>query len=226
MDGVGTPGVVPVVASGTSWALDSGTVQSLTVSLDAQPDRARQLFAETPRITKLTLAAPNDPTSRRVVAYLHRALRAVGVETTAGSTFDPSLGLELQPMTITPDPSPSLATLTCDVCTAKFRQYSTSPDDPTKVDAADAMLHAAAAQATIVGLFQPDTLQAFRSDNVHRVPARAPEPEPRRVRADRGAIQRAVSRRPPPPGEGSSNVTYAVGAVIVLALCAGGLRGS
>jgi peptide/nickel transport system substrate-binding protein len=225
VDGVGTPGVVPVVASGASWALDDSTVQSLTQSLDAQPDRARQLFAATPRVTKLTLVAPTDPTSRRVAAYLHRALRAVGVETTAGSTFDPALSLELQRLAITPDPAPLVATLTCDVCTAKFRQYSAATDGTTKVDAAHAMLHAAVAQATVVGLFEPDTLQAFRS---YKFVGFLPEPQnPSLVVFGPTVAQYSeLSAAPPPPGEGSSNVTYAIGAVIVLALCAGAYAGA
>jgi hypothetical protein len=128
-------------------------------------------------------------------------------------------------MTITPDPSQLLSTLTCSVCTADFRQYSTSPDGPTKVDAAHAMLDAAVAQATIVGLFQPDTLQAFRS---YKFVGFLPEPQNRSlvVFGPTVAQYSELSAAPPPPGEGSSNVTYAFGAVIVLALCAGAYAGA
>ena len=67
MDGVGTPGVVPAIALGASWALDDTTAQSLSASLDAQPGRARQLLAGVaPSATTLTIPAPTDPSRRPV----------------------------------------------------------------------------------------------------------------------------------------------------------------
>lgn len=72
--------------------------------------------------------------------------------------------------------------------------------------------------ANAVELFEPDTLQAFRSDNVT---GWLPEPEQRRLVvfgptvAQYGQLTAAGA----PPGEGSSNSVYALGAVIVLALC-------
>ena len=87
------------------------------------------------------------------------------------------------------------------------------------------MLHAAVAQATIVGLFQPDTLQAFRS---YKFVGFLPQPQSRSlvVFGPTVAQYSGLSAAPPPPGEGSSNVTYAIGAVIVLALCAGAYVGA
>jgi len=70
-----------------------------------------------------------------------------------------------------------------------------------------------------VDLFEPDTLQAFRSDNVT---GWLPDPELRRLVvfgttvAQYGQLTAAGS----PQGEAASNSVYALGAVIVLALCA------
>ena len=71
-----------------------------------------------------------------------------------------------------------------------------------------------------VELFEPDTLQAFRSDNVT---GWLPEPQRRRlvVFAPTVAQYGELSAAGAPPGEASSNRVYALGAVIVLALCAG-----
>src|SRR6185437_3240554 len=81
--GVGTPGVVPIVARGASWALDADTVQSLAASLDAQPSRARQLLAGVPDADKtLTIQGPTgDATSRNTLRFVARALAAVGIRT-------------------------------------------------------------------------------------------------------------------------------------------------
>ena len=70
-----------------------------------------------------------------------------------------------------------------------------------------------------VDLFEPDTLQAFRSDNVT---GWLPDPQQRRLVvfgptvAQYGQLTAAGS----PPGEAASNGVYLFGAVIVLAVCA------
>ena len=70
-----------------------------------------------------------------------------------------------------------------------------------------------------VDLFEPDTLQAFRSDNVT---GWLPDPQHRQLVvfgptvAQYGQLAAAGS----PPGEAASNNVYLFGAVIVLALCA------
>jgi len=219
VDGIGTPGVVPLIASGASWALDDTTVESLTAALDAQPDRARQLAVTTPPIAKLTFAAPADATSEQVATFIRNALAGVGIQTTTSSADNPTVDLSLQHATIATDPTAMLRGLTCDICTATFRQYSSTTDATTRLDAAHLMLQHAVAQATVLGLFQPDTLQAFRNN---RFAGFLPEPQQRSlvVFGPTVAQYSELSAAPPPPGEGSSDTTYAIGAVIVLALCA------
>jgi ABC-type transport system substrate-binding protein len=72
-----------------------------------------------------------------------------------------------------------------------------------------------------VGLFQPDILQAFRTDNVAgflREPAQRSLVAFGPTTVPYGAIVAAQ----PPPGEHLSNIRYAIGAAILLALCAVG----
>jgi peptide/nickel transport system substrate-binding protein len=224
--GVGTPDVVPVVALGASWSLDAATVQSLTASLDAQPDRARQLLAGASSSTRtLSFSTSKDPTSARVGALVSRSLAAVGVKTTAAPTDYAALDLSLQHLSIGADPAEGLRALVCDICAAKFRQYSSATDDTTQLDTAHEMLQRATAEAGVVGLFQPDTLQAFRTD---KLTGFLPAPQQRSLVVFGPTVSQysALSAAPPPPGEGSSNTTYAVGAIIVLALCAAAYAGA
>ncbi|HTD51007.1 MAG TPA: ABC transporter substrate-binding protein, partial [Acidimicrobiia bacterium] len=148
MHGVGTPGVVPTVATGSSWALDDGSVQSLTAALDAQPGRARQLLAGSSRITTVTLAAPTDPTSRQVAAFIRDALANVGIHTVISSIGSPADGLSLRHTTISTDPTAVLHGLSCDVCPTRFAQYSSSIDATTRLDAAHDIVQHATEQAT------------------------------------------------------------------------------
>jgi ABC-type transport system substrate-binding protein len=72
-----------------------------------------------------------------------------------------------------------------------------------------------------VGLFEPDILQAFRTDNVTgflREPSRRSLVAFGPTADQYGTIVAAQ----PPPGESVSNVRYATGAAILLALCAVG----
>jgi len=219
MDGVGTPAVVPVVANGASWTLDDSSVQSLTAALDAQPGRARHLLAGSPRITTVTLAAPTDPTSRHVAAYIGDALGNVGIHTVISSIGSQTTDLSLRHTTISTDPTAVLHELSCDVCATKFAQYSSSIDDATQIDAAHDIVERATAQATVVGLFQPDVLQAFRNNRFNGFLS---EPQQRRLVVFGPTVAQygELSAAAPPPGEALSNATDAVGAVIVLALCA------
>jgi len=219
MDGVGTPSVIPVVATGASWALDGGSVQSLTAALDAQPGRARQLLSASSRMTTVSLGAPTDPTSRVVAAFIRAALGAVGIHTVISAIGSPAHGLSLRHITIGTDPTAVLHGLSCDVCAAKFAQYASSSDDTTRLDAAQDIVQRATAQATVVSLFQPDTLQAFRNDRFNGF---LPEPQQRSLVVFGPTVAQygELSAAAPPPGEALSNEADAVGAVIVLALCA------
>jgi peptide/nickel transport system substrate-binding protein len=226
VDGVGTPSVVPAIALGTSWALDDATAQSLTESLDAQPARARQLLGGAASSARtLSLLTPKDPAGARVGALVSRALAIAGITTTVAPTDSAEVDLSLQHLSIGPDPTEMLATLTCDICPAKLRQYSSTTDLTTQLADAHDMLQRAAAGANVVGLFQPDTLQAFRTD---KLTGFLPVPQQRSLVAFGPTVSQygELSAAPPPPGEGSSNTTYTVGAVIVLALCAAAFAGA
>jgi hypothetical protein len=109
--------------------------------------------------------------------------------------------------------------LSCDVCATKFVQYSSSTDATTRLDAAHDIVQRATEQATVVGLFQPDVLQAFRNDRFNGFLS---EPQQRRLVVFGPTVAQydELSAAAPPPGEALSNTTLAVGAVIVVALCA------
>jgi len=220
VNGVGTPSVVPTLALGASWALDDETEQSLTSSLDAQPTRAKQLLASVgSRARTLTMLSPHDPAGARVSALVRGSLAAVGIDTTAASIGSVAPDLSLQHLTISDDPREALTSLPCDICPAKLREYTAATDATTQLDTAHEMLQRATSGAAVVGLFQPDTLQAFRTD---RLTGFLPTPQRSSLVVFGPTVSQysALSAAPPPPGEGSSNTTYAIGAVIVLALCA------
>ncbi len=226
VNGVGTPDVVSVLTSGSDWSLDDTTVQSLTASLDAQPGRARRLLATTsPNDRTLTFEAPRDPAGARVAELVTRSLAAIGIRTTSAPTDLARADLSLQHLTIGTDPTAALKVLNCDTCAATFRRFSASTDYATQLADAHEMLQRATSDAGLVGLFQPDTLQAFRTDTLTGF---LPQPQQRSLVVFGPTVARygALMAAPPPPGEGSSNATYAIGAVIVLALCAATYAGA
>jgi len=57
VDGIGTPGAVPIFGRGTALSLDPATTDQLDAALDAQPDEARRLLAGRPHPDRLRLAA-------------------------------------------------------------------------------------------------------------------------------------------------------------------------
>jgi ABC-type transport system substrate-binding protein len=224
--GVGTPGVVPLIASGATWALDDSTVQSLTESLDAQPDRARQLIAEAPQLGRKLIIGTSfgDPVARQVAALVRRALAAVGVEATIADT-DENDGVYSTADLLLYDggfsdnpfyPNSALDGVVCDHC-AKARHLP-STDFTTLVAIAHERIERVTSRAKIVGLFEPDTLQAFRTDNVTGF-LREPQQPSLVVFAPTTAQYAQLVAAPPPPGEQLSNTFYAAGAVVVLALC-------
>jgi peptide/nickel transport system substrate-binding protein len=222
VNGVGTPGVVPIVARGSQWAPDDATVQSLTASLDGQPGRARQVLSGAPVTRRLVVSIPSDPVGRKVGAFVRNALHAVGVETTAVDSDVSEVGNRPPPDLvvyrgfITDDPFTALRLISCDACS----QDPNPPPStlPAQLATVQRTLAATTAQATVVGLFQPDTLQAFTSD---RLTGFLPEPQDRSlvVFAPTVAQYSRIGAAGPPPGEQSSNTTYALGAVLLLAIC-------
>jgi len=223
VNGVGTPGVVSALAQGASWNLDDATVQSLTASLDAQPGRARALVASAAEPRTLTFLTPHDPAGARVAALVRGSLAAARVGTAPADDATPDLSL--QHLTIDPTPTEALTSLPCDICAAKLRQFSTTTDLTTQLADAHEMLQRATAEATAVGLFQPDTLQAFRTDTFTGF---QPVPQQRSLVVFGPTVAQygELSAAAPPPGEASSNATYAVGALIVLVLCAAAYAGA
>ena len=213
--GVGTPGVVPLIASGATWALDSSTAQSLTESLDAQPDRARTLLAEAPRLErKLTMGVSfGDPVARRVASLVRHALLAVGIDTTIADTDEndgvySTADLVLYDGAFTDNPfypNSALDGIVCDHC-AKA-QHLPATDFTTLVAIAHQRIERVTAQAKNVGLFEPDTLAGLPQRQRHRLPARAAAAEPRRVRADHRRSTRSSSPRCRRPGEQLSNTS-------------------
>ena len=226
VNGVGTPGVVPVITPGADWSLDDSTVQSLTESLDARPGRAKQVIAAaSPNDRTLTFEAPRDPAAARVAELVTRSLAAAGIRTTAAPTDLARADLSLQHLTIGTDPTAALKALNCDTCAATFHSFSGSTDYASQLADAHRMLQRATEDAGVVQLFQPDTLQAFRTDTLTGF---LPQPQQRSLVVFGPTVSRygALMAAPAPPGEGSSNATYAVGAALVLALCAAAYAGA
>lgn len=205
VDGIGTPGVVPIFARGSAWGLGDATAQRLSASLDAQPGRARALLAAsgaTPRT--LRIWAPDDATSQRVAQYIVRALERVGLhaQVVAHASNDDDLTLARSDTTAS---QPLMAL--------------PGQHDPVRTPA---QVERAVEQARLVALFQPDTLQAFRSDNVAGF-LRTPQVPSLVVFAPTTTQYAQLIKAPPPPGEQASTTTYAVGAIGVIALCGAAL---
>jgi ABC-type transport system substrate-binding protein len=208
VDGIGTPGEVPIFGRGTALSLDQATTDQLDASLDAQPDEARRLLAGRPHPDRLRLAAPADALSRRVAEYVAGALAAVGLPTDVVGEHDQAQ--------------------------LRIARRSTNGDDlPTgalhrplpyanAVARSRADLLRVTRGAQLVGLFQPDTLQAFRSDNVAGF-LRTPQIPSLVVFAPTTTQYAQLIKAPPPPGEEASTATYAVGAIGVIALCGAAL---
>ncbi len=206
VDGIGTPGVVPIVALGADYGLGDATTQQFDASLDAQPDRARKLLAHARLPDRpLRLVAPRDRTSRRVADYLVGALDQVGLRV---EIVDDGPGdLQLVHASTTGTNSGDLGRSSPPLSYAALLSQS------------HAQLERAVSRAEVVGLFQPDTLQAFRSDHVAGW-LRAPQVRSLVVFAPTTTQYLQLVAAPPPPGEAASTTTYLVGAIGVLAVCA------
>lgn len=223
--GVGTPGVVPVIAYGKTWALEDSAVQSLTASLDAQPGRARQLLAKVPAAArKITMGVSfGHPQTREVATLVRRALAPIGIEVTIADTDDSEGTYSTADMLVLPNvvtdnpyyPYDALDRISCDCARA---QHVPSTDYTELVDLTHARLQRLTGEARVVGLFEPDTLQAFHTDNVTGF---LRDPEIRRLVAFGPTVAQysQLTAAPPPPGEQMSNTAYAVGAVVLLAMC-------
>jgi ABC-type transport system substrate-binding protein len=204
--GIGTPGVVPILAPGAAFAPDDAVQQRLAAALDARPGRARELLAEADLPDRpLRLAAPGDALSRRVVEYLVGALDAVGISVEAVDDGPSDLRL--------------VRSSTRDNGVRSGAVRSATPVGyPERVAQLQARAERLAAGAQTVGLFEPDTLQAFRSDNVTGW-LRAPQVRSLVVFGPSMSQYSQLVAAPPPPGEEASTATYVVGAIGVLALC-------
>jgi len=206
VDGIGTPGTVPIFGRGTAFNLDQSTVDRLDASLDAQPDEARRLLADNPHPDRVHLAAPADASSRRVARYVAAALAGVGLPTDVVGEHE-AADLELSRSSTS----------------GRVLSVLNGPLDYSDAVAAE---HAAIEQATrsarLVGLFQPDTLQALRSDNVAGF-LRTPQVPSLVVFAPTTTQYLQLIKAPPPPGEQASTTTYVVGAIGVIVLCGAAL---
>jgi peptide/nickel transport system substrate-binding protein len=209
VDGIGTPGVVPIRAQGSVYAPDDGAQQRLEASLDAQPERARRLLTDAVLPDRpLRFAVARDTASRRVAEYIVGALDAVGVHTEIVDDGDEPYDLRLVRSSTTGDSR--------DVGPTRPEPPVNYPD---RVAQARATTERVTESGRLVGLFQPDTLQAFRSDNVTGW-LRTPQIRSLVVFAPTTMQYSQLLAAPPPPGEEASTSTYVVGAIGVLAVCA------
>ena len=210
---------------GSTWALEDSAVQSLTQSLDAQSDRARQLLRDAPRLARrLVFGVPfGDPVARRVAPLVRRALLAVGVDAAIADSDDEGVystaDLVLYHASFTDNPFYPYSELDNAVCDHCFRNpHLPSTDFTTLVAIAHSRIERVTAQAKNVGLFEPDTLQGFRTDNVTGF-LREPQQASLVVFAPTTTQYAQLVATAAAPGEQLSNTFYAVGALVVLALC-------
>ena len=152
---------------------------------------------------------------------MQRALAAVGVKATVDDTDenDTRYDLLLYDGTFVDNPFypfSSLDLLDCDGCARS--QHLPSNDLTTLISIAHSRVQRLTEQAKTVGLFEPDTLQAFRSDNVTGW-LREPQQPSLVVFGPTVSQYGTLVAAPPPPSENLSRATYAVGAVAVLAAC-------
>jgi hypothetical protein len=166
----------------------------------------------------LSLAVtPDDATGVRVQQLVARSLAAAGITTTTSDAAHADLVIAR--IAVGDDPFPSLETLACTVCPADHPAYVVPRDFTAQVAQVHTRLQQLTEQARVVGLFQPDTLQAFRSDHVT---GWLPEPQEGGLVVFGPTVAQygALSAARVAPGEKAGSGTYALGAVIVLALCA------
>jgi peptide/nickel transport system substrate-binding protein len=207
VDGIGTPGAVPIFGRGTTFNLDQSAVDRLDASLDAQPDQARRLLADNPHPDRVHLAAPADALSRSVARYVAAALAGVGLPTDIVGEHEAG-DLKLSRASSSGTGLPVLSGRPLD--------YSDA------VAAEHAEIEQVTRSARLVGLFQPDTLQAFRSDNVAGF-LRSPQIPSLVVFAPTTTQYLQLIKAPPPPGEQASTTSYVVGAIGVVVLCGAAL---
>jgi hypothetical protein len=159
-----------------------------------------------------------------VATLVRRALLAVGIDVTIADTDEndgvySTADLVLYDGGFTDNPfypNSALDGVVCDHC-AKA-QHLPSTDFTRLVAIAHERIERVTSQAENVGLCEPDTLQAFRSDNVTSF-LREPQQASLVVFAPTTTQYAQLVAAPAPPRERLSNTFYAVGALVVLALC-------
>ena len=118
-------------------------------------------------------------------------------------------------------PSSRLDLVVCDACPRT--RHLPSTDFANLVAIAHARIERATSEARVVGLFEPDTLQAFRTDNVGGF---LPHPERPSLVVFAPTITQYAQLTPAArfPGEQLGDGFYAVGAAVIVVLCGVGVR--
>jgi peptide/nickel transport system substrate-binding protein len=168
--GVGRPQVAPVVARSAAWQLAAGDVRALTEDLRYAPGDARALVAGAGGVPDLTIAAPADAVGGAVADFVIAALDDIGIEVTR---VDGPADLTVVRRDATDDPTPALAQYTCAGgvwCDAAydeaFARYTAATDPGARQAAAREMVGLLADGLPEIVLFAPDSLQAYRSDDI------------------------------------------------------------
>jgi len=175
--------------------------------------------------TNVVSVRSSDATTSRVAEYVRRALHAVSLGTATGTEGEKAghrPDVVIEHLSFVGDSGlAGLSSLRCPGCSgldAGVQRFRAPDDFAGQISYAHSKLFDLTAQAQVVGLFEPDTLQAFRTDNVTGF-LRDPEIRSLVVFAPTVSQYGQLTAAPPPPGEQLSSTSYAVGAVIVLVLC-------
>lgn len=163
--GVGRTDPIPIVARGRRWQLDPEVADPLAGRLSYDPEPIAGAV-------RVSIAAPGGDGSTAIVRFVTGALSAIGIEVGAASTSQ-TADITVERRDPGDDPAPVLDGYRCtgDVwCDARYdaayETFASTSDTATRVDAAQEMVKLLATEAVEVVLFEPDTLQGFRTDNV------------------------------------------------------------
>ncbi|MDZ4825563.1 MAG: ABC transporter substrate-binding protein, partial [Actinomycetota bacterium] len=155
---------IPIVARGYRWRLDDDESARLSTRLSydpAAPDIAGPV----------TLYAPGDETGPAIAEYVTTALEELGLTVSESDAAGADIVIALRDPG--DDPTEVLASYTCaggiwcdPRYDAEYDVFAATTDTATRIGAVQEMVRLLAVEAPEVVLFEPDTLQGVRADNV------------------------------------------------------------
>ncbi len=155
---------IPIVARGNRWRLDDDESARLSTRLSYDPAAPNIAGA-------VTLYAPDDETGKAIAEYVTTSLEELGLTVSEGDAATADVVIALRDPG--DDPTGELASYTCaggiwcdPRYDAAYDAFTATTDTATRIDAVQEMVRLLAADAPEVVLYEPDTLQGVRTDNV------------------------------------------------------------